>query len=141
MKLALRRRGPRPDHAPVEGAVAGTARVDRRTKNLMARIMPGEVAVIDHDDMDRVSSEGLVQRKVGAVVNAGRSSTGRYPNLGPLLLCSAGIPVVDDAGPAVMEVPEGTRLVIDGGKVFRDLPSGRVEIASGRRLELVEVEH
>ena len=142
MKLALRRRPPRPEHEPgKDGVVSGTARVDKRTKNLMARVMPGEIAVIDHEDMDRVSAEGLVQRKVGAVVNARRSSTGRYPNLGPLLLCSAGIPVVDDAGPAVMGVPEGTRLVVEGGRVFRDLPSGRVEVASGRRLDLAGVEH
>jgi uncharacterized membrane-anchored protein len=142
VKLALRRRPPRPEHEPgKDGVVSGTARVDKRTKNLMARVMPGEIAVIDHEDMDRVSAEGLVQRKVGAVVNARRSSTGRYPNLGPLLLCSAGIPVVDDAGPAVMGVPEGTRLVVEGGRVFRDLPSGRVEVASGRRLDLAGVEH
>jgi uncharacterized membrane-anchored protein len=106
----------------------------------MARIMPGEVAVIDHEDMDRVSAEGLVQRKVGAVVNASRSSTGRYPNLGPLLLCSAGIPVLDDAGPAVMDVTEGTRLVVEGERVYAHSASGRVEVASGRRLELSQVE-
>ena len=140
MKLALRRRPQRPETTPREGAVAGTVRVDRRTKDLMARIMPGEVAVIDHEDMDRVSAEGLVQRKVGAVVNASRSSTGRYPNLGPLLLCSAGIPVLDDAGPAVMDVSEGTRLVVDGERVYAHSASGRVEVASGRRLELSQVE-
>ncbi len=139
MKLALRRRPPRPEPAAA-GTVAGAARVDRRTKDLMARTMPGEIAVIDHEDVDRVSAEGLVQRKVAAVVNASRSSTGRYPNLGPLLLCSAGIPLVDDAGPAVMDVPEGTRLVIEGGRVLRDLPSGRVELAEGRRLQLEDAE-
>jgi uncharacterized membrane-anchored protein len=141
VKLALRRRtpsGPQPEQ--VEGVITGTARVDRRTKNLMARVMPGEIAVIDHEDIDRVSAEGLVQRKVAAVVNASRSSTGRYPNLGPLLLASAGIPLVDDAGAAVMAVSEGTRLVIDGGRVFQELPSGRAEIATGQRLDLAEVE-
>jgi uncharacterized membrane-anchored protein len=103
-------------------------------------MLPGEIAVVDHEDIDRVSAEGLVQRKVAAVVNAGRSSTGRYPNLGPLLLCSAGIALVDDAGPAVMDVPEGTRLVIDGGRVFRDTPAGRVEVATGKRLQLPDAE-
>jgi uncharacterized membrane-anchored protein len=140
VKLALRRRPPRREAPVVTGTIAGTARVDRRTKDLMARVMPGEIAVIDHEDVDRVSAEGLVQRKVAAVVNAGRSSTGRYPNLGPLLLATAGIPIVDDAGPAVMQVTEGARLVIDGDRVLRDLPSGPVEVAAGRRLELEEVE-
>ena len=123
-----------------EGAVAGTARVDARTKNLISRIQPGEIAIIDHEDIDRMAAESLVQRKVAAVVNASRSSTGRYPNLGPLLLCSAGIPVIDEAGKRVMAVSEGTRVVIDEGYVFTYNGSGRDEIAHGRVLQLDEVE-
>lgn len=141
MKLAFRKRAPRPRPVLEAGAIAATARVDKRTKNLMTRVLPGEIAVIDHADVDRVSAEGLVQRKVAAVVNASRSSTGRYPNLGPLLLVSAGIVLVDDAGPAVMDVPEGTRLVVEGGRVLRETADGPVEIATGNRLELEDVEH
>jgi uncharacterized membrane-anchored protein len=122
------------------GAVSGTARVDARTKNLMARIQPGEIAVIDHEDIDRMAAEGLVQRKVAAVVNASRSSSGRYPNLGPLLLCSAGIPLIDEAGKQVMDVDEGTRLVIDDGRILVGNGSGSKEIARGHILELEEVE-
>ncbi|MDQ3957354.1 MAG: putative cytokinetic ring protein SteA [Actinomycetota bacterium] len=140
MKLALRRKPARPRDETRDGTVAGTARVDRRTKDLLVRAMPGEIAVIDHEDIDRMSAEGLVQRKVAAVVNAGRSSTGRYPNLGPLLLCTAAIPVIDEAGPAVMEVPEGTRLFLDGGRVFRDGAGGRTHIATGRVLTLEAAE-
>ena len=80
-----------------KGSLAGLARVDARTKNLLTRVQPGEIAVIDHEDIDRIAAEGLVHKQVKAVVNAARSSTGRYPNLGPLLLCSAGITVVDDS--------------------------------------------
>ncbi|HYP24383.1 MAG TPA: putative cytokinetic ring protein SteA [Actinomycetota bacterium] len=141
MKLAFKRRPSRPEPPREAGAIAATARVDKRTKNLVARMLPGEIAVIDHEDVDRVSAEGLVQRKVAAVVNASRSSTGRYPNLGPLLLVSAGIALIDDAGPAVMAVPEGTRLVVEGGRVLRETPGGSVEVATGKRLELEDVEH
>lgn len=125
--------------APV-GALSGTARVDPRTKNLVARIQPGEIAIIDHEDIDRMAAEGLVQRKVAAVVNAARSSTGRYPNLGPLLLCSAGIPLIDEVGKRVMAVSEGTKVVIDEGRVFTYNGSGREEIARGHVLQLDEVE-
>jgi uncharacterized membrane-anchored protein len=72
-------------------------------------------------------------------VNASRSSTGRYPNLGPLLLCSAGIPVIDDAGPEVMKLPEGTRLVIDNERIFRVNGSAK-EVARGKILTLGDVE-
>lgn len=124
----------------IPGAVVGSARVDRRTKNLMARLQPGEIAVIDHEDMDRLSAEGLIQRQVSAVVNASRSSTGRYPNLGPLLLCSAGVPVIDDCGNGVMELAEGSRLMVHENRVYEITGSGRVEVAKGTRLTLEEVE-
>lgn len=127
--------------APTEG-ISGLARVDRRTKNLLGRVQPGEIAVIDHEDLDRVAAEGLVQRRVKAVVNASRSSTGRYPNLGPLLLCSAGVPVVEDVGQRVMSVPEGTRLVIEGGSVYQTNGGGeRVQVGRGRVLDLETAEH
>lgn len=119
----LRQRFGRPSLRPVpaEGVVIGRARVDRRTKNLILRIQPGEIAVIDHEDIDRVAAEGLILAKAGGVVNAARSSTGRYPNLGPLLLAAAGIPVVDDVGLAVFsKVREGQLLEIDGTEVRRD---------------------
>jgi uncharacterized membrane-anchored protein len=121
--------------------ISGIARVDKRTKNLLARLQPGEIAVIDHEDIDRVSAEGLVQRRVKAVVNASRSSTGRYPNLGPLLLCSAGVPVIDDVGPRVMAVPEGARLAIEDGTVFQTNGAGRVQVGRGRVLDLETAEH
>ncbi|HEV7886596.1 MAG TPA: hypothetical protein VGO92_03490, partial [Acidimicrobiales bacterium] len=80
----------------------GTGRVDPRTKNLIKRLSPGDIAVIDHEDLDRVAAEGLIEARVGAVVNAAKSMSGRYPNVGPLLLAAAGIPLVDEVGPQVM---------------------------------------
>jgi uncharacterized membrane-anchored protein len=95
------------------------ARVDRRTKNLIRRIAPGEVAVIDHEDLDRVSAEGLVDRGVSAVVNAARSISGRYPNLGPLILVEHGIPLIDGVGRLLMtKVQEGDSIRIEGDRVY-----------------------
>lgn len=129
-----------PTHDIVEGAVAGRARVDKRTKDLTQRLQPGEIAIIDHEDIDRIAAEGLVQKQVKAVVNASRSSTGRYPNLGPLLLCTAGVRVIDEAGAGVMRIAEGTRVVIDGNKVMRVNASGLEEIARGSVLTVEEAE-
>ncbi|HEX2032078.1 MAG TPA: putative cytokinetic ring protein SteA [Actinomycetota bacterium] len=98
-----------------------TARVDGRTKRLLTRIQPGDIAVIDHEDLDRVAAEGLVARGVGAVVNASPSITGRYPNLGPLLLVQAGIPLLDGVGRLLMsKVREGDDLRIEGDRVLLD---------------------
>ena len=125
--------------APPDG-LSGTARVDRRTKRLLSRLQPGEIAVIDHEDLDQIAAEGLIQRQAKAVINASASSSGRYPNLGPLLLCSAGLTVVDRAGPAVMDVQEGARLTIRDGRVFAPDGNGLAEIASGEVLDLEELE-
>jgi uncharacterized membrane-anchored protein len=95
------------------------ARVDPRTKRLLQRIRRGEVAVIDHEDLDRVAAEGLVDREVAAVVNASRSITGRYPNLGPMILTDAGIPLVDGVGPLLMrKVQEGTEVRVDDDRIY-----------------------
>ncbi|MGZ4108640.1 MAG: putative cytokinetic ring protein SteA, partial [Actinomycetota bacterium] len=100
-------------------AAEAVARVDRRTKRLAQRARPGDVAVIDHDDLDRVSAEGLVGAGVAAVVNARRSISGRYPNLGPQILLDAGIPLIDEVGPLVIrKVREGDRIRIDGDRVY-----------------------
>jgi uncharacterized membrane-anchored protein len=96
--------------------------------------------VINHEDVDRISAEGLIQRQAAAVVNAAASTTGRYPNLGPLLLCTAGVKVIDEVGPRVMDVPEGARLVIEGNRVFRLNGATKAEVAQGRLLNLADVE-
>jgi uncharacterized membrane-anchored protein len=114
--LAIRvaRRKPRPTVPPTHAA-----RVDRRTKNLLRRVLPGEIAVIDHEDLDRVSAEGLVEKGVVCVVNAASSISGRYPNLGPLILVEHGIPLIDAVGPLVMaKVQEGDGVRIEGDRVY-----------------------
>jgi uncharacterized membrane-anchored protein len=104
-----------------ERGVARVARVDQRTKNLLRRIQPGEVAVIDHEDLDRVSAEGLVERGVSTVVNASRSISGRYPNLGPLIILQAGIPLVDGVGSLLLQkVRDGDALRVEHDRVYLD---------------------
>jgi uncharacterized membrane-anchored protein len=116
MRIGSLRRGRAPEAAP---GVTGTVRLDRRTKNLTKRLRPGDVAVIDHVDIDRVSADSLVACKVAAVVNAAPSTSGRYPNLGPEILVGAGIPLVDAVGKDVMAaVKEGTPVRVDGNRLL-----------------------
>jgi uncharacterized membrane-anchored protein len=97
------------------------ARVDSRTKNLIPRLQSGEIAVIDHEDLDRVAAEGLVERGPAAVVNASRSISGRYPNLGPLILVDAGVPLVDGVGKLLLDkVGEGDTLRVEGDRIYSD---------------------
>jgi uncharacterized membrane-anchored protein len=99
--------------------VTGRARLDRRTKTLIRRLKPGEIAIIDHSDLDRVSAETLIRREVAAVVNVAPSISGYYPNLGPQLLVEAGIPLVDDMSPDVFDqVREGQSVRLDGDTLY-----------------------
>ena len=110
VKLPLLHRG----KAGEPPGIVAVARVDHRTKNITKRLNPGEIAIIDHSDLDRVSAEELIRRKVAAVVNASVSITGRYPNLGPKLLLDAGIPVVDGVGQDVLvKVADGAVVRLD----------------------------
>src|SRR5947208_2843208 len=110
VKLPLLHRG----KAGEPPGIVAVARVDHRTKNITKRLSPGEIAIIDHSDLDRVSAEELIRRKVAAVVNASVSITGRYPNLGPKLLLEAGIPVVDGVGQDVLvKVADGAVVRLD----------------------------
>jgi uncharacterized membrane-anchored protein len=127
----FRRRKPR------AGVFEGVVRIDARTKDLLHRLRPGEIAIVMHDDLDQVAAEGLVERGAIAVVNCHRSITGRYPNGGPLVLERAGVPLIDQAGEGLLEkVREGDIVRIDGDALYRgDELVGAGELLGGRALE------
>jgi uncharacterized membrane-anchored protein len=115
----------------------GTLRADRRTKNLTKRLAPGEIALIDHIDLDRVSAEALVACRPAAVLNVRRSISGRYPNRGPEILLAAGIPLIDDVGADIFDlVDEGETLRIEDGTVYR----GDAALAEGKLANAESVE-
>jgi uncharacterized membrane-anchored protein len=127
------RRRAEPDAGP---GVTGVARVDRRTKNLTKRLRPGDVAVIDHRDIDKVSAEALVACRPAAVVNAAASISGRYPNLGPEILVDAGVPLVDEVGPDVLTaLHEGEVVRLHDGCLY----VGDEVVAKGREHDTASV--
>ncbi|QNN83330.1 hypothetical protein H3H54_07190 [Brachybacterium sp. Z12] len=99
-------------------AVTGTARLGKRTKDLTKRLQPGDIAIIDHEDIDRVAAEALVERQPAAVLNVAASTSGRYPNAGPRILIDAGIALVDSFGESVFEgIRDGQTITLVGGEV------------------------
>jgi uncharacterized membrane-anchored protein len=130
--LLGRRNGARAD-SPIEG----TARLGERTKHLVKRLRPGEIAVIDHVDIDRIAAEELIAAGVVAVLNAAPSSQGRYPNAGPLMLARAGVRLIDAPGAGLFELlNDGDRLRIIGEAVYR----GDEEVLRGHVLGVAELE-
>ena len=124
----------RPVDAP-PGTV-GTARVERRTRDLLPRLRTGDVAVIDHLDLDRASAQALVDAGVVAVVDAAEIISGRYPNLGPRTLAAAGIVIVDGVGAAALAISDGEPVRILDGAIL----VGDAEVARGRVLDEASVE-
>ena len=105
----------------VSTEITGRARLGRRTKDLVKRLGPEDVAIVDHADLDRVSAEELAESGIRAVVNVARSTTGRFPNPGPLELVRAGIRLVDAPGAPLFELlTDGELVRLDGGSVWRN---------------------
>lgn len=112
------------------------ARVDRRTKDLTKRLRPGDVAIINHGDLDRVAAEALVKCRPAAVVNAAESISGRYPNIGPQLLVEAGVPLLDAVGGSVLDrIREGELVRVEDNVLYR----GDDPIAVGTLLDAESV--
>jgi uncharacterized membrane-anchored protein len=100
---------------------SGVARLDRRTKRLVKRLGPDDIAIIDHRDIDRASAEELLESRVRVVFNVSPSVTGRFPNVGPLSLVRGGIRLIDCPGAELFEdVKEGEALVVRGASLYRN---------------------
>lgn len=108
--------------------MTGQVRLDPSTRAVLARVRPGDIAVIDAIDLDQVTAEGLVRAKAGAVVNVAPSISGRYPALGAKVLVEAGVPLVDDVGTTVVgRLTDGDVVRLDG----RELLIGHRVVAEG----------
>ena len=99
----------------------GRARLGKRTKHLVKRIAPGEIAVIDHSEIDRVSGEDLVASGVRCVVNCAHSASPRYGNQGPVIITDAGLHLVDmPAAPLFDILKDGDEVTVRGPQLIRD---------------------
>ena len=116
----------------------GIARLDKRTKRLVRRLGPDDIAIIDHRDLDRVSAEELLATNVRVVLNVSPSMSGRFPNAGPLELVRGGVRLIDVNGESDLfeEVRDGESLVVRGSSLFRN----GSRLAAGRMLTELELE-
>ncbi len=121
--------------------IIGTVRVDENVQRLAARLLPGEIAVIDQPDLDRASAVVLLAKRPMAVLNAAPSTTGRSPSIGAQMVVGEGIPLIDSLGPDVMVLTEGDLIGVFGHQVVRGeqlIAEGEVRSAeelSQRRLD------
>ena len=121
--------------------VAGPVRPGRKTKLLVKHLRRGDVALLDHLDIDRVSAEELIAAGATAVLNCSASSSGAYPNLGPQLLVEAGILLVDLPDDSLFEtLADGDSVVVvDRGPAGGQVLHGGEVIAGGEVLDIGRV--
>ncbi|MFI7537542.1 putative cytokinetic ring protein SteA [Streptosporangium sp. NPDC049376] len=122
--------------------VTAVARIDRRTKRLTKRLKAGEIAIIDHVDVDRVSAEALVACGAAAVIDVAAGISGRYPNLGPQILVEADVTFVDNATAEIFDrVKDGDLVRVHEGVVYLDdevVAKGDVQSAESIEAAMVE---
>ncbi|GED12102.1 putative cytokinetic ring protein SteA [Aneurinibacillus migulanus] len=101
--------------------VCGPVRYGRITKHMAASLRPGDIAVIEHTDIDELAARELIEKKVKAVVNCAVSFTGEYEAQGARLLLDTGIPLYDCPAQSRLpgEISNGEEVVIDGHYLFR----------------------
>ena len=101
--------------------VEAPIKVDRKTKRLAKRLTGGEIAVINHMDIDEVAANSLVEGKVKLVINAAPSISGKYPNKGPGILTDKNILIIDNVGQELFdELKEGQIIEVNNGQIYRD---------------------
>jgi uncharacterized membrane-anchored protein len=130
-------------------SVSGPLRPGRRTKLLVNHLSRGDIALIDHLDIDRVSAEELIAAGALAVLNCRPSSSGSYPNLGPRLLVEAGILLIDlpddslfeavSDGDPVVVVADGARADAAPGELVGEVRRRGEVLARGEVLDLARV--
>jgi len=123
--------------APDQPGVVGTVRAGRRAETVAPRLKPGDIAVLDHTDLDRASARALVDAGAVLVLNAQPMISGRFPNLGPELLARADVTMVDGLGvDGVAALGDGRAVRVHEGRVY----AGETEVAAGRVVDLATVE-
>ncbi|HHU68747.1 MAG TPA: hypothetical protein GXZ31_00405 [Thermoanaerobacterales bacterium] len=75
--------------------ISGKVKLDKKTKKLINRLKPGDIGIIDHQDLDEVAAESLLAKKVKAVINTKKFISGKYPTLGPYILLKAGVFLIE----------------------------------------------
>ena len=100
--------------------VKGIVKIDKKTKNLINRLRPKDIAVISHEDLDEVAANSLVDKKIACIINTKKTISGRYPNRGPAIIMEKGIPIFEvDNNELIDILKEGDQIeIVDDNIIF-----------------------
>lgn len=124
--------------------ISGKVRCGKLTKHLIPFLCPGEIAIIDHQNLDSVAANGLIERKVKAIINCSSSFTGQYVTYGAKAILDQGIPLFDFIGPIDLfsQVKVGEKLMIADGFLLFNQNGERLDgmlhqVTEGKWVELI----
>lgn len=115
--------------------ITGTVQVADRQGHFVRPLIPGSVVVLNAPDLDYELASTLAAGQPRAVLNGADTST--QGGLGAGVLLDAGIVVLDELGPDVMDLRDGQEITVSPqtGEVIR----GEVLVASGRTVDVEDV--
>lgn len=114
----------------------GTVKKDAKTKNLIKRLKSGDIAMINHKDLDEVAAISLVEKKVKCIINVNKTISGRYPNQGPSVLLEANIPIFEGDEELFEIFEEGDIIEIVEEDVLREgVKVGKCKLLDGDKIE------
>lgn len=108
---------------PSPATIYGFGYFDERTKGLVRYIPVQSIAVLNHQDIDEMAAQSLLQKGVKAVLNLAPSMSGEYASLGTGQLVRAGVPVFDlaleDLSFFHAHFQQGDMLIIHDQQLYR----------------------
>lgn len=110
----------------------GRLRKDRRTKLLVQRLRPGEIALVEHADMDQLAAESLIRCGAKVVLNVQPFCRGIFPPLSVEMLLKQGVHLLEHVNPTLFElVAEGEVIAVQGEVIYwRKKEIGRGELVN-----------
>ncbi len=120
----------------------GTVRKDRKTKDLVKRLRPGDIALIAHRDLDWVAAEGLLRCGVKVILNICSFSTGLIPPGALQLLLNKGVYLVENLPENIFEqIREGQCIAVSDASIFlKDQEVARGDIFNADQCRKMDVE-
>ncbi len=117
--------------------IKAPVKLDKKTKNLANRLEPGDIAIINHDDLDEVAANSLVEKRIAAIINCGKSISGKYPNLGPSIVSKSNIPIFDVVNGDLFSLIEENDIVeiVDNNLILKNEIIAEVEFLSEDKIK------
>ncbi len=101
-------------------AYCGKLKKDHQTKLLVHRLRPGDIALVEHADMDQLAAESLIRSGVKVVLNCQPFCRGIFPPSSVEILLKHGVYLLEHVNPMLFDlVAEGEMIAVREEVIYR----------------------